>query len=111
MLNSQVSAHFVKEYVGFLFIDGAYSCENSSSDCARPTNEGRRGPNHVSVLFKDPVPAIDARPRDRESKTDIFYIPATVPEIESTGLPVRTYSAVDHGIEQLYAAPMFRSQM
>jgi hypothetical protein len=56
------------------------------------------------VLFKDPVPAIDTRLRDRESKTDIFYIPATVPEIESTGLPVRTYSAVDHGIEQLYAA-------
>jgi len=64
MLNSQVSAHFVKEYIRFLFIDGAYSCEHSSGDCARPTNERRRGPNDVSVLFKDPVPAIDARPRD-----------------------------------------------
>ena len=64
MLNSQVSAHFIKESVRFLFIDGAYSCEHGSGDFSRLTNEGRRGPNDISVLFKDPVPAIDARPRD-----------------------------------------------
>ena len=65
------------------------------------TDKGRRGVNNVSVLFKDPVEGIDARLRDREGKTNIFYIQATVPEIESTGLPVRTDSAVDHGIGQL----------
>jgi hypothetical protein len=91
-------SHFVKEYVGFLFVDGAHSCENGLGDDVRATDKGRRGANDVPVLFKDPVPAIDARPRDRESKTNVFYIPATVPEIESTGLPVRTDSAVDHGI-------------
>jgi len=58
------------------------------------------GPNHVSVLFKDPVPAIDARQEQREQNR----ISSTSSHGSRDGAQVFLSGLIlklDHGIEQL----------
>jgi len=53
-------------------------------------------PSNTAMLSKDLTPAVETSPRDQQSKTNIFNLPAMIPEVESTEFPVGADSTIDH---------------
>lgn len=89
-------AQLVQIQIWFLLIDHVASGKDGAGDRSGPPNERRRGPCSTSILLEYLLPTIQARAGDNQTAHDLVFLPAKIPQSQSSILQVATDFTVNH---------------
>ena len=84
MFSSKQCAKFVLVQVRIFNVDVVNGNKNSAIDDVLGSKEWRCWPSNAPILSKDLTPVIKTLTRDHQSKTNVFNLPAMIPEMKST---------------------------
>ena len=96
MLSGKQSAEFVQVQVRIFSIDSVNGSKDSTVDNSLCSDDWRCRPSNAAMLGKDLTPTVETSTRDQQGKTNIFNLPAVIPEVKSTEFPVGADSTIDH---------------
>jgi hypothetical protein len=83
MLSSKQCAEFVQVQVRIFSIDRVNGSKDSVVDDSLCSNDWRCWLSNAAVLCKDLMPTVETSTRDQQGKTNIFNLPAMIPEVKS----------------------------
>jgi hypothetical protein len=96
MLSGKQCAEFVQVQVRIFRIDSVNGSKYSAVDNSLCSDNWRCWPSNTAMLSKDLTPTVETLMQDQQGKTNIFNLPAVIPEVKSTEFPVRADSTIDH---------------
>jgi hypothetical protein len=96
MLSSKQCAEFVQVQVRIFSIDSVNGSEDSTVDNSLCSDDWRCWPSNAAMLSKDLMPMVETSMWDQQGETNIFNLPAIIPEVKSTEFPVGADSTIDH---------------